>query len=140
VQLRCEAPFFPLQQIIQLLKQPKKLFGILLVLDQSAEPSHFLEFFPVHWNLPRPEERSEHCFTDASETSAKVRQMLIRRSKSTVKTDRYQMSREKPQLQQKAMRHSSSVITGQYGDADRDLLQQAVDKVSVLALTSVDGR
>ena len=50
------------------------------------------------------------------------------------------MSREKPQLQQKAMRHSSSVITGQYGDADRDLLQQAVDKVSVLALTSVDGR
>jgi len=39
-----------------------------------------------------------------------------------------------PTIQQKGMRHSSLAITMQYGDADRNLLEQAVDKVSALAL------
>jgi len=60
LQLRYQAPFFLLQQIIQLLKEPKKLFWILLVLDQSAEPSHFVEFFRVHWKLLGQRKRLEH--------------------------------------------------------------------------------
>jgi integrase len=38
-------------------------------------------------------------------------------------------------VQMKAMRHSSEAVTGKYGDADREVLRQAVDRVSVLALS-----
>jgi hypothetical protein len=38
------------------------------------------------------------------------------------------------------MRPSSLSITIQYGDADRDLVQQAADKVSALALAKANGR
>jgi integrase len=42
-----------------------------------------------------------------------------------------------PTIQQKGMGHSSLAITMKYGDSDRDLIQQAVDKVSAKALKSM---